>query len=229
MMLELGTDDVARLLTLYRLAQQSISVGLRKCPAIASEFRAASPFDASFVGSSRELVSRFLFFCLRLLHSSLTIRHISKPARPNLAALSPPVELIEPTKDARRTMPKVHLLDYVAGNIRSLVNAIEKLGYEVDWVRSPEDVPRAEVSLAIASWPRQDGKEDVKNAEHVFRDLFFPVSATLAIACPNYLKQAICLPSKSTLTRENPSWVYASVCRPSSRDQLKMQVSRVSV
>jgi imidazoleglycerol phosphate synthase glutamine amidotransferase subunit HisH len=42
-------------------------------------------------------------------------------------------------------MPKVHLLDYVAGNIRSLVNAIEKLGYEVDWIRSPEDVPRAEV------------------------------------------------------------------------------------
>ncbi|KAK2591146.1 Histidine biosynthesis bifunctional protein hisB [Conoideocrella luteorostrata] len=41
-------------------------------------------------------------------------------------------------------MPKVHLLDYVAGNIRSLVNAIEKLGYEVDWIRSPDDVPRAE-------------------------------------------------------------------------------------
>ncbi|EHK39677.1 hypothetical protein TRIATDRAFT_82175 [Trichoderma atroviride IMI 206040] len=41
-------------------------------------------------------------------------------------------------------MPTVHLLDYVAGNIRSLVNAIEKLGYEVDWIRSPEDVPRAE-------------------------------------------------------------------------------------
>lgn len=45
-------------------------------------------------------------------------------------------------------MPTVHLLDYVAGNIRSLVNAIEKLGYEVDWVRSPEDVPRAEVWIA---------------------------------------------------------------------------------
>ncbi|KAK4068736.1 uncharacterized protein Triagg1_7096 [Trichoderma aggressivum f. europaeum] len=41
-------------------------------------------------------------------------------------------------------MPTVHLLDYVAGNIRSLVNAIEKLGYQVDWVRSPEDVPKAE-------------------------------------------------------------------------------------
>ncbi|KJZ76293.1 Imidazole glycerol phosphate synthase hisHF [Hirsutella minnesotensis 3608] len=41
-------------------------------------------------------------------------------------------------------MPTVHLLDYVAGNIRSLVNAIEKLGYHVEWVRSPEDVPKAE-------------------------------------------------------------------------------------
>ncbi|KAF4122805.1 imidazole glycerol-phosphate synthase [Geosmithia morbida] len=41
-------------------------------------------------------------------------------------------------------MPTVHLLDYVAGNVRSLVNAIEKLGYDVDWIKSPEDVPRAE-------------------------------------------------------------------------------------
>ncbi|KAK3191419.1 Histidine biosynthesis bifunctional protein hisB [Lecanicillium sp. MT-2017a] len=41
-------------------------------------------------------------------------------------------------------MPTVHLLDYVAGNIRSLVNAIEKLGYEVEWVKTPEDVPKAE-------------------------------------------------------------------------------------
>ncbi|KAM0344718.1 hypothetical protein ACHAPU_007313 [Fusarium lateritium] len=41
-------------------------------------------------------------------------------------------------------MPTVHLLDYVAGNIRSLVNAIEKAGYEVEWVRSPEEVPKAE-------------------------------------------------------------------------------------
>ena len=43
-------------------------------------------------------------------------------------------------------MPVVHLLDYVAGNIRSLVNAIEKLGYQVEWVKSPDDVHYAEVS-----------------------------------------------------------------------------------
>lgn len=43
-------------------------------------------------------------------------------------------------------MGKVHLLDYAAGNIRSLVNAIEKLGWEVEWIESPNDVAKAEVS-----------------------------------------------------------------------------------
>ena len=42
-------------------------------------------------------------------------------------------------------MSTVHLLDYVAGNVRSLVNAIEKTGYKVEWVRSPEEVANAEV------------------------------------------------------------------------------------
>ncbi|KAL1609603.1 Histidine biosynthesis bifunctional protein hisB [Nothophoma quercina] len=41
-------------------------------------------------------------------------------------------------------MPTVHLLDYVAGNVRSLVNAIEKVGYTVEWVKSPADVPAAD-------------------------------------------------------------------------------------
>jgi glutamine amidotransferase/cyclase len=42
-------------------------------------------------------------------------------------------------------MPTVHLLDYVAGNIRSLVNAINEVGYEVEWVKTPEDVKNADV------------------------------------------------------------------------------------
>ncbi|KAH7555765.1 hypothetical protein BM1_06291 [Bipolaris maydis] len=44
-------------------------------------------------------------------------------------------------------MPTVHMLDYVAGNVRSLVNAIEKVGYTVEWVKSPAQVPAAEVLL----------------------------------------------------------------------------------
>lgn len=59
-------------------------------------------------------------------------------------------------------MPTVHLIDYVAGNIRSLVNAIEKVGYTVEWIKTPEDVQRAEVSLLPpllihpehTGWPR---------------------------------------------------------------------------
>jgi glutamine amidotransferase/cyclase len=41
--------------------------------------------------------------------------------------------------------PTVHLLDYVAGNVRSLVNAIEKLGFGVEWVKEPTDISKAEV------------------------------------------------------------------------------------
>ncbi|OJJ57807.1 hypothetical protein ASPSYDRAFT_178675 [Aspergillus sydowii CBS 593.65] len=41
-------------------------------------------------------------------------------------------------------MPTVHLLDYVAGNVRSLVNAINQVGYEVEWVRSPSDLKNVE-------------------------------------------------------------------------------------
>ncbi|OAA65891.1 Imidazole glycerol phosphate synthase HisHF [Niveomyces insectorum RCEF 264] len=41
-------------------------------------------------------------------------------------------------------MPTVYLLDYVAGNVRSLVNAIEKVGCEVKWITSPDQVANAE-------------------------------------------------------------------------------------
>lgn len=47
-------------------------------------------------------------------------------------------------------MPTVHLLDYVAGNVRSLVNAIEKLGYTIEWIKSPRDVADAEVGAYVA-------------------------------------------------------------------------------
>jgi glutamine amidotransferase/cyclase len=47
-------------------------------------------------------------------------------------------------------MPTVHLLDYVAGNIRSLVNAIEKVGHTVQWIQSPGDVEYADAGLRLA-------------------------------------------------------------------------------
>ena len=42
-------------------------------------------------------------------------------------------------------MPTVYLLDYVAGNVRSLANAIEKLGFDIKWVTTPADVASADV------------------------------------------------------------------------------------
>lgn len=58
-------------------------------------------------------------------------------------------------------MPKVHLLDYAAGNIRSLVNAIEKVGWDVEWIKSPEEVANAEVRPMLftisALWPQTNG------------------------------------------------------------------------
>ena len=46
-------------------------------------------------------------------------------------------------------MSTVHLLDYVAGNVRSLVNAIEKIGYTVEWIKEPKDVESAEVVIPL--------------------------------------------------------------------------------
>ena len=54
-------------------------------------------------------------------------------------------------------MPTVHLLDYVAGNVRSLANAIEKLGFTIEWIKQPNDIENAEVSL--------EAKTSVKTVE----------------------------------------------------------------
>lgn len=46
-------------------------------------------------------------------------------------------------------MPTVHLFDHVAGNVRSLVNAIEKVGYTVEWIKSPTDLERVDVGIVV--------------------------------------------------------------------------------
>jgi glutamine amidotransferase/cyclase len=42
-------------------------------------------------------------------------------------------------------MPTVQVLDYISGNVRSLHNAIEKLGYKVEWIRDPAEIECAQV------------------------------------------------------------------------------------
>ena len=42
---------------------------------------------------------------------------------------------------------RVSLLDYGAGNVRSLINALEKLGFEIEFITSPEQIATAQVLL----------------------------------------------------------------------------------
>lgn len=42
-------------------------------------------------------------------------------------------------------MSGLYMLDYGAGNVRSLVNAINHLGYEITFVKDPSDITIAEV------------------------------------------------------------------------------------
>jgi glutamine amidotransferase/cyclase len=41
-------------------------------------------------------------------------------------------------------MGGLYLLDYGAGNVRSLVNAVNRLGYEIKWVQEPDDILKAD-------------------------------------------------------------------------------------
>lgn len=45
------------------------------------------------------------------------------------------------------TQKQVHLLDYGAGNVRSLVNAVNRLGYSLIPIQSEADFEKAEVTL----------------------------------------------------------------------------------
>lgn len=42
--------------------------------------------------------------------------------------------------------PKLYLLDYGAGNVRSLANSINRLGYDFEWIKEAADFEKADVS-----------------------------------------------------------------------------------
>ena len=47
------------------------------------------------------------------------------------------------------TSERLYLLDYGAGNVRSLLNAIRKLGYSIQTIDSVQDFQRADVRRLI--------------------------------------------------------------------------------
>lgn len=47
-------------------------------------------------------------------------------------------------------MPGLYMLDYGAGNVRSLVNAIQHLGHEVTFIQNPSELAQADVKSPIS-------------------------------------------------------------------------------
>jgi hypothetical protein len=46
-------------------------------------------------------------------------------------------------------MTGLYMLDYGAGNVRSLVNAVNHLGYDIQFVKEPADIKKADVNIYI--------------------------------------------------------------------------------
>ena len=67
-------------------------------------------------------------------------------------------------------MPTVHLLDYVAGNVRSLANAIEKLGYTIAWIEEPKDIESAEASNKYSCHNGDNTETPTSNEELIICD-----------------------------------------------------------
>ena len=44
----------------------------------------------------------------------------------------------------------LYMLDYGAGNVRSLVNAVHRLGYEIEFVKDPSDILKAQVLFVLS-------------------------------------------------------------------------------
>jgi hypothetical protein len=51
-----------------------------------------------------------------------------------------------PTKSLSVLVMALYLLDYGAGNVKSLANSLKKLGHDFKWIEKPEDFAKAEVS-----------------------------------------------------------------------------------
>lgn len=54
---------------------------------------------------------------------------------------------VHPKQPFFSKMSGLYMLDYGAGNVRSLVNAVEKLGYDITFVKDPSDLKKAEVRI----------------------------------------------------------------------------------
>ncbi|WVQ95717.1 imidazoleglycerol phosphate synthase, cyclase subunit [Kwoniella sp. CBS 9459] len=65
-------------------------------------------------------------------------------AQPTTSTVLPIPDVGQPAGHAPEHRPKLYILDYGAGNVRSLANSIKKLGYEFEWIQDESDFDKAE-------------------------------------------------------------------------------------
>lgn len=122
-------------------------------------------------------------------------------------------------------MSVVHILDYVAGNVRSLVNAIEKLGFKVQWITKPGDIHGAEVGqITIKIYGLVSSLPPTKLRGSLFRAL-----AISDIALPSSLKVVTWNPFATTLRLGSHLWEFVLVCKPCLRALPKVRACLVLV
>ncbi|WVR08437.1 imidazoleglycerol phosphate synthase, cyclase subunit [Kwoniella sp. DSM 27419] len=64
--------------------------------------------------------------------------------QPTTDTVLPIPDVGQPSGHSAQSRPKLYILDYGAGNVRSLANSIKKLGYEFEWVNDESDFDKAE-------------------------------------------------------------------------------------
>lgn len=109
------------------------------------------------------------------------------------------------------TVKIVHVLDLESGNLRSLYNAVTKLGYEVKWIKTPEEgLDEAEVRAMFSDYP-------VKWMLILVSDFTFPWSWKFWTCCEQPSRPWICGAFKSIHCLWTPN--NGNMCRPSSTIQ----------
>jgi hypothetical protein len=94
--------------------------------------------------------------------------------------------------------------------VRSLVNAIEKLGFGVEWVKEPADISKAEVRKKKFFFllPINRLRKPRTAYSYLHRDLSFRVLVTSAIAYLSSLVVDILSPSVCIFSQTSRFWGY---------------------
>jgi len=89
--------------------------------------------------------------------------------------------------------------------VRSLANSIRKLGYDFEWVKSPEDIAKADVSMLV----RDDGRTVYSPLNCKMQKLLFPGVGAFGPAMESLQRQSYVGPLKEYLASGKP---YMGIC-----------------